>query len=99
MASLEFRVPVYHLPLPGVSRGPNEGQVQLAVFTDYGYAKNKGEFDLKPNSISSAGVGLAGTPATKVRAALYWGYPFQDVNTGEEAWTGSRVNFFVQAAY
>lgn len=99
VASLEFRVPVYHLPLSGVSRGPNEGQVQLAVFTDYGYAKNKGEFDLKPNSISSAGVGARWDASDKVRAALYWGYPFQDVNTGEEAWTGSRVNFFVQAAY
>lgn len=99
VASLEFRVPVYHLPLPGVSRGPNEGQVQLVVFTDYGYAKNKGEFDLEPNSISSAGVGVRWDASDKVRAALYWGYPFQDVNTGEEAWTGSRVNFFVQAAY
>ena len=99
VASLEFRVPVYHLPLPGVSRGPNEGQVQLAVFTDYGYAKNKGEFDLEPNSISSAGVGVRWDASDKVRAALYWGYPFQDVNTGEDAWTGSRVNFFVQAAY
>lgn len=99
VASLEFRVPVYHLPLPGVSRGPNEGQVQLAVFTDYGYAKNKGVFDLEPNSISSAGVGVRWDASDKVRAALYWGYPFQDVNTGEEAWTGSRVNFFVQAVY
>ncbi|MCB1826527.1 MAG: ShlB/FhaC/HecB family hemolysin secretion/activation protein, partial [Candidatus Competibacteraceae bacterium] len=99
VASLEFRAPVYHLPLPGVSRGPNEGQVQLAVFADYGYAKNKGEFDLKPNSISSAGVGVRWDASDKVRAALYWGYPFREVNTGEEAWTGSQVNFFVQAAY
>ena len=53
VASLEFRVPVYQLPLAGISRGPNEGQVQLAAFADYGYAKNKGavrsgaEFDLQ----------------------------------------------------
>lgn len=56
VASLEFRVPVYQLPLAGISRGPNEGQVQLAAFADYGYAKNKGEFDLEPNSIYSAGL-------------------------------------------
>ncbi|MDG4555214.1 MAG: ShlB/FhaC/HecB family hemolysin secretion/activation protein [Candidatus Competibacter sp.] len=99
VASLEFRTPVYRLPLPGVSRGPHEGQVQLAVFADYGYAKNKGEFDLEPNSISSAGAGIRWDASDKVQAALYWGYPFRDVNTGEEAWAGSRVNFFVQAAY
>lgn len=99
IASLEFRAPVYHLPLPGVSRGPNEGQVQLAVFADYGYAKNKSAFDLKPNSISSAGVGVRWDANDKIKAAVYWGYPFKDVDVGEEAWTGSRVNFFVQAAY
>jgi len=99
VASLEFRTPIYRLPLAGVSRGPNEGQVQLAFFTDYGYAKNKGAFDLKPNSISSAGAGLRWDANDKIKAAVYWGYPFQDVDTGEEAWTGSRVNFFVQAAY
>ncbi|MCB1919793.1 MAG: ShlB/FhaC/HecB family hemolysin secretion/activation protein [Candidatus Competibacteraceae bacterium] len=99
VASLEFRAPVYLLPLPGVSRGPNEGQVQVAVFTDYGYASNKGAFDFSPNSISSAGLGLRWDASDKVKAAVYWGYPFKEVDTGEEAWTGSRVNFFVQAAY
>lgn len=99
VASLEFRVPVYHLPVPGVSRGPNDGQVQLALFTDYGYAKNKGDFDLAPNSISSAGLGLRWDASDRVRAAAYWGYPFRNVDIGEEAWTGSRVSFFVQVAY
>lgn len=99
VASLEFRAPVYHLPLAGVSRGPDQGQVQLALFADYGYAKNKGGFDLAPNSISSAGVGLRWDANDRIRAAVYWGYPFQKVDTGEETWTGDRVNFFVQAAY
>ena len=99
VASLEFRVPVYQLPLAGISRGPSEGQVQLAAFADYGYAKNKGAFDLEPNSISSAGLGIRWDPSTKIRAALYWGYPFQEVNVGSEGWLSSRVNFFVQAAY
>ncbi len=99
VTSLEFRVPVYHLPLAGVSRGPSEGQVQLALFADYGYARNKGAFDLEPNSIYSTGVGLRWDANDKIRAAVYWGYPFREVNTGDEAWTGSRVNFFLQAAY
>ena len=99
VASLEFRVPVYQLPLAGVSRGPNEGQVQLAAFADYGWAKNKGEFDLEPNSIYSAGVGIRWDPSAKIHAALYWGYPFQEVNIGDEGWLSPRVNFLVQAAY
>ncbi|MBK8535527.1 MAG: ShlB/FhaC/HecB family hemolysin secretion/activation protein [Candidatus Competibacteraceae bacterium] len=99
VTSLEFRVPVYELPLAGVSRGPNEGQVQLAAFADYGWAKNKGEFDLDPNSIYSAGVGVRWDPSTKIHAALYWGYPFQEVNVGDEGWLSPRVNFMVQAAY
>ena len=99
VASLEFRVPVYQLPLAGISRGPNEGQVQLAAFADYGYAKNKGPFDLEPNSISSAGLGIRWEPSPRIHAALYWGYPFQEVDVGDEGWLSSRVNFFVQAAY
>ena len=87
------------MPLAGVSRGPDEGQVQLAAFADYGYAKNKGGFDLEPNSIYSAGLGIRWDPSAKIRAALYWGYPFQEVNVGDEGWLSSRVNFFVQAAY
>ena len=99
MASLEFRAPVYRLPLPGVSRGPDEGQVQLAAFADYGYAKNKGQFDLEPNTIYSAGLGLRWDPGAKVHAALYWGHPFREVNTGDEGWLSSQIAFFIQAAY
>lgn len=99
IASLEFRVPVYQLPLAGVSRGPNEGQIQLAAFADYGYAKNKGRFDLEPNSIYSTGLGIRWDPNPKIHAALYWGYPFQKVSMGDEGWLNSRINFFVQAAY
>jgi hemolysin activation/secretion protein len=99
VTSLEFRAPLYHLPLADVSRGPNEGQVQLALFADYGYAKNKGAFDLAPNSIYSAGVGFRWDANDKIRAAVYWGYPFREVNTGDEGWVGSRVNFFAQVAY
>jgi hemolysin activation/secretion protein len=99
VASLEFRVPVYQLQLAGISRGPNEGQVQLAAFADYGYAKNKGGFDLEPNSIYSAGMGVRWDPSPRIRAALYWGYPFREVDVGDEGWLNSRVNFFVQAAY
>ena len=73
--------------------------MQLAAFADYGWAKNKGEFDLDPNSIYSAGVGVRWDPSTKIHAALYWGYPFQEVNVGDEGWLSPRVNFMVQAAY
>ncbi len=98
-ASLEFRLPIYQLPLVGISRGPSEGQVQLAVFTDYGYASNKGEFNLEPNAIYSAGFGVRWDPGPKMNAALYWGYPFQEVADSEAGWLSSRISFVVQAAY
>lgn len=98
VASLEFRTPIHELPLPGIS-GPGEGAIHLAAFADYGYAKNKGAFDLKPHTLASAGFGARWEPGATIRTALYWGYPFRDVDVGEEAWTGSRVNFFVQVAY
>ena len=99
VSSLEFRAPVYALPLAGVSRGPDEGQVQLAAFADYGWAKNKGKFDLEPNFIYSAGVGVRWDPSVKIHTALYWGYPFQETDVGDESWLSPRVNFLVQAAY
>lgn len=98
-ASLEFRVPVYQLPLAGVSRGYHEGQVQLAAFADYGYADNKGQFNLEPHSIYSAGLGIRWDPGSKINAALYWGYPFRDVAEGETGWLSPRISFAVQAAY
>ncbi len=98
-ASLEFRVPVYQLPLAGVSRGYHEGQVQLAAFADYGHADNKGQFNLEPHSIYSAGLGIRWDPGSKINAALYWGYPFQDVAEGETGWLSPRISFAVQAAY
>lgn len=99
VASLELRAPVYRLPLPGVSRGQEEGQIQLAAFADYGHAKNKGVFDLDPNEIYSAGVGVRWDPGAKIRTALYWGYPFKEVDVGDKGWLSPRVNFFIQAAY
>ena len=98
-ASLEFRVPVYQLPLAGVSREYHEGQVQLAAFADYGYADNKGQFNLEPHSIYSAGLGIRWDPGSKINAALYWGYPFQDAAEGETGWLSPRISFAVQAAY
>jgi hemolysin activation/secretion protein len=99
MSSLELRVPVYQLPLAGLSHEPGDGQVQLAAFLDYGQAHNRGGFDLAPNVIASAGLGLRWEPGAKVRAQLYWGYPFQAVATDDSGGLGSRVHFSIQAAY
>ncbi|CAK0768286.1 putative Outer membrane protein, OMP85 family [Gammaproteobacteria bacterium] len=95
--SLEFRVPVYELALAGGR--PNEGQVQLAAFADYGWAQNKGRFALDPEVLASVGIGARWDPNAKIHAALYWGYPLREVEKSDERSVGSRINFAVQVAY
>ena len=98
-AALEFRHPVYRLPLTGISHAVDEGLIQLAAFADYGYADNRGPFNLEPNSIYSAGWGLRWDPGAKINAALYWGYPLREVDTGETGGLSPRLSFMVQAAW
>ena len=59
IASLEWRIPVLALPIPGLSRGSEEGLVQLAPFVDYGRAWNKDLPTPLPKEIRSAGAGAA----------------------------------------
>ena len=88
-------MPVYELPLSGVRRSPNEGQVQLAAFADYGWARSKGEFDLKLNFIYSAVAGVHRGLSEKIHTALYGGYPFHEVNIGDEGRLNPVVNRLV----
>jgi hemolysin activation/secretion protein len=92
--SLEWQVPIFRLPVPGLSQTITDGQVQLATFVDFGWSNNR---DLKPldensagdsgpNTIASWGLGILWDPAPKFHAELYWGRPFRslDENTKED---------------
>ncbi|MEN8133280.1 MAG: ShlB/FhaC/HecB family hemolysin secretion/activation protein [Pseudomonadota bacterium] len=84
VASLEFRVPVFRLPLPGVSKAPEDGRVYLAPFYDFGWSENTSTPTPDPKTISSIGIGLRWDPNSKVRGQLYWGYALRNVATGAE---------------
>ena len=76
ITSLEFRLPVFRLPIPGLSQGPAEGLVQVAPFVDYGRAWNKSGPTLEPTSISSAGVGLRWGSRSQAPCRIILGTPF-----------------------
>lgn len=99
IASLEFRIPLFRLPLPDLSRGPEEGVVQLAPFVDYGRAWNKSGPTLEPTSISSAGLGLRWDPSPKIHTELYWGHAFRDVEQPDPNWQDEGIHFQAHLAY
>ncbi len=101
IASLEFRVPIVALPIPGLSHGAEEGLLQLAPFVDYGRGWNKDWPTPTPKSISSAGLGLRWDINPSIRAAVYWGHPFDRISNGgaEHDLQDRGINFFVQLAY
>ncbi|MEA3411722.1 MAG: ShlB/FhaC/HecB family hemolysin secretion/activation protein [Pseudomonadota bacterium] len=85
VASLEYRVPLFRLPLPKISQGPEDGTIRLAPFFDFGAAWNTDRQDFGPDTLPSLGVGLRWDPSPKVHANVYWGYAFQDfVVQGED---------------
>lgn len=85
VASLEVRIPVYRVPLPLLSPTSEDGQVQFAIFTDYGWAENTDSPTPDPRTISSAGLGLRWDISRKIHAQFYWGFPFRDVeNPGKD---------------
>jgi len=88
VASLEWRVPVFRLPLPVLSQSIIDGQVQLATFVDYGWSENIdlpiSDPTLDPKMIGSWGLGILWDPSPKIHTALYWGVPFKNIKEGLE---------------
>ncbi len=84
VSSLEWRVPVFRAPLPGVSRGAADGRVRLCPFVDYGRGWNSQGTDPSPADLYSAGLGARWDISGDVRANLYWGYGFKEVPEPEE---------------
>ncbi len=73
VASLELRVPVS--PWEG-----RLGRFQLAPFVDFGHATNRRNPTPDPETVASVGIGLL-WQLGPVDASVYWGHPFQDLDT------------------
>ncbi|MGH8487517.1 MAG: ShlB/FhaC/HecB family hemolysin secretion/activation protein [Gammaproteobacteria bacterium] len=93
VGSIEFRFPVLRLPLPFITKEPEDGQVQLASFYDFGWSENVEESSPNPRTISSAGLGLRWDPHPKIHSELYWGFAFRDVNADEEGLQDNGIHF------
>ncbi len=96
VASVEFRVPVFRLPLPYISVGQQDGFVQIATFFDFGWSHNTDIATFEPTTIASPGLGLRWDPSPQLHSELYWGIPLRKVNiAGEHDIQDSGIHFLV----
>ncbi len=99
VVSVEYRHPLFKLPLPGISRGPGDGQLRLAPFVDAGHAWNTDLPTPDPKTIASIGLGLRWDPGPGVHARLYWGGALKDVDTPGNDIQDSGLHFRVEAFF
>ena len=69
-ASLEYRLPLFRLPLPGGNE--TEGQLSLVSFLDVGEGWNERPGKLPP-TLAALGPGLRWDASKLIRAEVYWG--------------------------
>ncbi|HAR32710.1 MAG TPA: ShlB/FhaC/HecB family hemolysin secretion/activation protein [Desulfobacter sp.] len=95
VTSLEFRIPVFRLPIPGISRGFEEGMVQVAPFADFGWAWNTDLPTPDPDTISSVGLGVRWDPSPRIHCEIYWGLALRDFDNPDENLQDSGIHFLV----
>jgi hemolysin activation/secretion protein len=93
VASLEFRFPLIRLPIPSISKSPEDGTLQFAVFSDWGWAENIDDPNFGPRTIASAGPGVRWDPSENLHARIYWGIAFRDIDYSEKDLQDSGVHF------
>jgi hemolysin activation/secretion protein len=100
LASLEWRVPIGRLPYPGLGEGPEDGEIFLVPFLDYGRAWESGAQTPQPPDIASVGAGLAWLLSSRVEAGLYWGRRLRAVtDSGDNDLQDEGVHFHLRASY
>ena len=97
--SLEWRVPVFRLPVPILTQRPDEGQVHLAPFVDFGWSENIDLASPNPRTLASAGVGLRWNPSRKIHSQLYWAYPFRKIQNNHYDLQDSGLHFRVSMEF
>lgn len=95
VSSLEFRVPVFRLPLPWLSERPEEGLVQLVPFADFGWSWNTGSSTPEPEIIYSVGLGIRWDPTRRIHGQLYWGKALKDVDNPDTDLQDEGIHFLV----
>lgn len=95
ITSLELRYPAFRLPIPGLSSTVEDGLVQLAAFTDWGWSENVDIPTFGPRTIASAGVGFRWDPSPRLHAQLYWGIPFRNLDYSSYDLQNDGIHFQV----
>jgi hemolysin activation/secretion protein len=83
-ASLEVRIPVFDLSIPGMPTELDDGRVDIAPFFDIGQSWDNDVFNPSPRTISSIGLGLRWAPIQGVLASLYYGYALRAVDDPDD---------------
>lgn len=100
-ASVEYRLPLLRLAVPGLSRRARDGQLSAVLFIDAGRAWNhdRDDFSLAdpPTTLLAAGPGLRWEIASDTAAEIMWGGVRRHVaNTGRDI-QDRGVHFMVTA--
>lgn len=82
-AGVELRMVVANLKLPKISNGPEDGDVYLIPFLDYGKVWNK-ELKMDHPDIGSVGIGLRWIPRKNSTVEIFWGHALRDLPDYEE---------------
>jgi len=84
ISSLEWRIPVFKLPVKYISKTPEDGEIHIAPFVDYGRSWNTDIDTPDPKSISSVGLGLRWSPNRAINAQVYWGHALRDIQEPDD---------------
>jgi len=77
-SALELQMVVANLKFPGLSDGPEDGDLYLIPFIDFGKVWNK-ELDVHNTDIGSVGLGLRWIPRQNSRMEIFWGHALRDL--------------------
>jgi hemolysin activation/secretion protein len=89
-ASLEYRKQVALLAVPGLSRSPADGALQLAVFVDAGVGRDKGG---SSDSLASVGGGVRWSAGGGLEVVLYKGFALRHEPVGSETLQDRGIHF------
>ncbi len=96
--SLEWRLPVARLRIPGVGKRATDGRIRLIPFFDWGKGWNEAGNDPDPDTIYSLGLGASWDLGSGIFAEIYWGHAFEDIDiTGEHDIQDDGIHFQVRA--
>jgi len=80
ISTLELRIPVFQLNIPGISNNPNDGILYIAPFIDFGKGGNTSSEDPDISEIYSIGLGARWSMSNKIYAEIYYGFGLRDVD-------------------